>query len=231
MKEFSKFSILIIVFLIVSCKSNETSDSDKVVQTEIYQTYSVYYDASSQTQSISASFRFGGNNGTTLRLVKNSKVSWNSQEMHEESSIFSGTYYEIKKVGDVIPENKFLYIDNDEKNYQNIIPLLKAEPLLEGNVLSKQNDNTINWVGLPSTANDEVKIIVKDSLKEYYFYPKIKGTSNMVIKGSELKDVVIGNANLQIRRTVTSSLQNGNAIGGEIYSEYLSKPINIKITQ
>lgn len=213
----------------VSCKSNETSDSDKVVQTEIYQNYSVNYDAATKTQSVSASFRFGGSNGTTLRLVKDSKVSWNNQPLHEGNSIFSGTYYETQKVGEIISENTFMYIDNDNKTYKNAVPLLKADPIVEGNIISKQSSNVISWSGFPSSAMDEVKIILKDSVKEYYFYPTIKGTNNMVIKPSELNQVKEGNANIQIQRTVTSALQNGNAIGGEIYSEYLSVPIIVKI--
>ncbi len=227
----NKFKLLLfsISLVLISCRSNETSDSDKVVQTEIYQSYSVVYDVATKTQSVSASFRFGGINGTSLRLVKDSKVSWNNEPMHDDKSIFTGTFYETKKAGELISDNTFLYIDNDGKTYKNTVPLLKADPYIEGNVISKQASNTISWYGLPSSAMDQVKIILKDSIKEYYFYPTIIGSNDIVIKPSDLNQVKEGNANIQIQRTVTSSLQNGNSIGGEIYSEYLSLPIIVKI--
>lgn len=226
-----KFLICSIAVVLISCKSNETADSDKVVQTEIYQSYSVSYDAASKKQELGASFRFGGSNGTTLRLVKESNVTWNGQLMQEDNSIFSGTYYQYQKVGELIAENTFVYTDNDGKSYKNVIPLLKAEPIVEGNVISKQTNNVISWSGLPSSAVDEVKIILKDSVKEFYFYPRIVGSNNITISSNDLKDVKEGNANIYIQRTVTSALQNGNPIGGELYSEYLSNTIIVKIVK
>ena len=91
---FYVFSVLVI-FFITACISNETANSDKVSQSEIYQIYSVTYNAGDMELSARATLRFGGSSGTTLLLVKPSTVFFNNEEMPMENGSFSGTYYVI----------------------------------------------------------------------------------------------------------------------------------------
>ncbi len=99
--------IILFCLLLTSCKSNETSDSNKVAQSEIYQSYFVEYDASQNEFEATASFRFGGENGTTLRLVDKSNVLYNNNTMSAQTSAWTGTSYIYKKNGAVGVEHTF----------------------------------------------------------------------------------------------------------------------------
>ncbi len=130
-------SIIILGVILTSCASNETSDSNKVVQSEIYQSYFVDYDASQNEFEATASFRFGGQNGTTLRLVDKSNVVYNNMPMSAKTSAWTGTSYQYSKNGAVGSEHSFLYVNNDNESFKNTVPLLMAEPILKNTSISK----------------------------------------------------------------------------------------------
>jgi len=216
-------------FILNSCKSNETSDSDKVAQSEIYQTYFVEYDASQNEFEASASFRFGGENGTTLRLVGKSNVVFDNKPMSAKTSAWTGTSYQYKQNGEVGAEHSFLYVNNDAESFKNTIPLLKAEPLLQNNSISKSKGVVVSWNGMPLSAKDRIEIVLRDSVQSHYFSPEIIGATSVSLKNKELMPLKIGNGELYIVRSVTLSLQNGKPIGGVIGSEYKSKRFAVTI--
>ncbi len=230
MKRISFFiGILSISFLISSCASNETSESDKVAQSEIYQSYFVDYDASNNELKATAGFRFGGQNGTTLRLVGKSNIVYNNIAMRASTSGWTGTSYEYKKNGTPAGEHFFIYVNNDGEAFKNSIPLLPAEPILKNTTISKSKETIITWSGMPLSSNDNIDIVIKDSVQSHYFSPKIVGATTLTLKNNNLAPVKSGNCELYIVRRVTLSLQKTNPIGGVIGSEYLSKRVAVEI--
>lgn len=223
--------IILLCLLLTSCKSNETSDSNKVAQSEIYQSYFVEYDASQNEFEATASFRFGGENGTTLRLVDKSNVSYNNNTMSAQTSAWTGTSYIYKKNGAVGVEHTFLYVNNDNESFKNMIPLMTAEPILKNTTISKSKGVVISWTGVPLSSKDEIEILLSDSTQTHYFSPKIVGATSLTLGSNDLLPVKVGNGELSIIRKVTLSLQNGKPIGGVIGSEYKSKRISVKIVQ
>lgn len=222
-------TIFVVGFILNSCKSNETSDSNKVAQSEIYQSYFVEYDASQSEFEATASFRFGGENGTTLRLVDKSNVAYNNAPMSAQTSAWTGTSYSVKKNGAVGIEHTFLYVNNDQESFKNMIPLMQAEPVLKNTTISKSKGVVIYWTGVPLSSKDEIEILLSDSSQTHYFSPKMVGATSITLNSNELKPVKAGNGELSIVRRVTLSLQNGKSIGGVIGSEYKSKRIPIEI--
>jgi len=222
-------SIVLLGLLLVSCKSNETSDSDKVAQSEIYQSYFVEYDASQNEFEASASFRFGGENGTTLRLVDKSNIAYNNSPMNAQTSGWTGTSYVYKRNGTVGVEHTFLYVNNDKESFKNTIPLMLAEPILKNPAISKSKGVVISWTGMPLSSKDKIEILISDSSQTHYFSPEIIGATSLTLKSTDLLPVKTGNGELSIVRRVTLSLQNGKPIGGVIGSEYKSKRIPVEI--
>lgn len=218
-----------LVVILASCASNETSDSNKVAQTEIYQSYFVDYDASKNELEATASFRFGGQNGTTLRLVDKSKVSYNEKPLSAKTSAWTGTSYQYQVNGDAVVEHTFIYVNNDKQTFKNSVPLLKAEPVLENGLVSKSKGAVVSWVGTPLSSLDNVEIVIQDSVQPHYYSPKLVGATSLTLKNGDLLPLKIGKGELYIVRRVNLSLQKTNPIGGAIGSEYVSKRVAVEI--
>lgn len=213
-------------FLMVSCASNETSDSDKVAQSEIYQSYFVEYDASTKEFEATAGFRFGGENGTTLRLVNKSVVRYEGQEMRIIQSPWTGTSYSYAKKGVLKAEHRFEYLNNEGETFVNSVPLLQAEPILVDAKIYKSKGVVVSWAGMPLSSKDQVELVLQDSNQSYSYYPKLLGTTSIKLSAAELAPLTTGSGQISIRRSVTLSLQKGKPIGGVIGSEYQSKALH-----
>ncbi|MGI6320046.1 MAG: hypothetical protein ACOXZK_03565 [Bacteroidales bacterium] len=231
MRLFLFSAIASLSILLFSCKSNETADSDKVVQGEIFQSYSVRYNAEKETQTNTANFRFGGTNGTTLRLVNGSNTTWNNEKLKEVNTFFTGTYYEVVKKGKPISENVFEYVDNDKNKFKNIIPLVAAEPIIEKNKISKTENLVVSWTGVPYFNNDNIIISIKDSVKTHYFEPNLVGASDVTITPQELMPIKAGSVNIQIKRIYDNKLDQCSEIGGNGFSEYLSRRVHLIVEE
>ena len=103
-----------IAIMFASCASNETANSDTVSQSEIYQSYSVDYNDADMELSATASFRFGGNKGTTLALISPSQVTFNGEKMAQDNNMFSGTFYKINRQAKFPGSFNFVYTDSDK---------------------------------------------------------------------------------------------------------------------
>src|SRR6476620_1924734 len=86
------------VLLLSACASTDSSNSDNVKQTEVWQNYWVEYDDASNALTSGCTFRFGGSTGTTLLLTKPANVTFDGQEMTSSSGVLikgviGGTHY------------------------------------------------------------------------------------------------------------------------------------------
>lgn len=112
--------------VLAGCASNETAKSGTVKQSEIYQSYNITWDGDSQDYSAAATFRFGGENGTTLSLSDGSSVTVNGTEMNEGKMLFGGAYYNFEdKLYN--PKNTFRFTDTDKKTFENGSPFEAIE--------------------------------------------------------------------------------------------------------
>ncbi|MEO5645347.1 MAG: hypothetical protein ABIQ40_18735 [Bacteroidia bacterium] len=111
-----RFIPLAFILIITSCVSNETSDSKDVNQAEIYQTYRI--NCVEGNTSVTASFRFGGENGTTLRLSKPASITYNQKSLTESKFLLGGAFYRQDNAG-TVAKHIFLFTDVDGKKYVN----------------------------------------------------------------------------------------------------------------
>jgi len=224
-------AIIISALILISCASNETSESNKVVQSEIYQQYSVSYSSSNNELDVYASFRFGGENGTTLQLVEKSKIVYNDNNLKSHTSGWFGTSYKYNIKTDYKVEHKFKYINNDGEVLENSIQLLKVEPILKSIKISKSSGCVIEWEGQLTTGKDDLEIKIADSSQTLTFIPEMVGASSLTIKPNQISNLKIGNGNIYAERKVISSLEKPTLKGGKISSTYYSKKIKIEIVE
>lgn len=222
-------NLLLAVFF-NACVSNETADSDKVAQSEIYQSYSVSYSVTDGKMTLFASFRFGGNAGTTLRLVKPSGVTWNGKEMTAENNIFQGTYYELVESGDPSGTHVFVFTDTQNKVYTNKIQLLSAEPLISEGPHSVSKGIEIRWVGPALREGETISCNIKDSTTTHSFSTSMKGQESFFVTPEQLGTVKKGLVNLYFKRSYSPSLAEATHLGGSIEAVYESKTYSFQLT-
>lgn len=224
-------SILVIAIILFSCASNETSESNKVLQSEIFQSYSITYSSSNNDLDVFAGYRFGGENGTTLKLVEKSMVFYNDIELKSHTSGWFGTSYSYKKQTTYSPQHRLKYINNDGEVFENSIELFKAEPILKDNKITKSQGCIIEWDGQATSGKDNLQISIADSNQTLLFKPEMVGANSLTIKPEQIKQLKVGVGNISIERQIFSSLQKPTLKGGKISSTYHSKTIKINIVE
>ncbi len=120
----NRIFLFAVISLITSCVSNETADSKDVSQSEIYQTYRVNWAEGSG--SVRASFRFGGENGTTLRMAESAKIIYNGKKLREGKFLLGGAFYSSDQVA-YSPTHTFRFTDNDGQVYENSFEFERLE--------------------------------------------------------------------------------------------------------
>lgn len=94
MKKNIQIGAIALTFLLGACQSNEIGHSKDVAQNTIYKGFFVNYDENTNATSVTAYFRFSGENGTTLILDEPSSVTCNGAAMSLQQGSWSGAYYE-----------------------------------------------------------------------------------------------------------------------------------------
>lgn len=213
-----------------SCASNETAKSDTVSQEEIYQSYSIDYDASSSELDAHATFRFGGNHGTTLSFVSPSKITLNGKVMPEEHSSFSGTYYKINKRDELARSYTFSYTNNDNKTYVNSIDISPIEIGSYDKSIQKSQPFTVSWNGSPVSDNEEVTLYVEGSDHIHRSVSTdVIGSTSITAAPGVLEGLNPGLANIYLERSISYALKEGTHLGGRINATYTSKKAGVNV--
>lgn len=224
--------ILVIVswiLLFAQCASNETANSDTVKQSEIFQSYSVSYNMAEKELTATATFRFGGANGTTLLLVKPSNVLFENQEMSNENNVFSGTYYEMNLQAGLKPGYQFVYTDGDGKSYANRALIIPAEIRFVPRQIDKKEGFSVTW-DYPLQNGEIIHLYVEDnSGNTSSVYNNAVGSTTMKMNPEELKNLKIGNVNVFLERENNRSLENGTHLGGNMFMKYTSNKVGSQL--
>ena len=147
--------------LFVAC-SVQTEKCTDVNQDKIYQGYSVSYDATSNTTSASAQFRFGGITGTTLEMDGKCSISHDSISLSKDAlSGIIGTSYGGSKSG-YVASNTFTFTNNNGQGLVNKIDNASAVELSSPpSSISKGSDVTLSFtpaVGMKESVSVYVKL-------------------------------------------------------------------------
>lgn len=228
------FFLGIIFFTGGACPSNDTTQSNKVAQTEIYQSYSIAQNG--QNYDVTAYFRIGGKTGTTLALSPPSTVTFNGQPMQEHLNTTSGTYY-TASVSNKTAEGIFAFTDRNSKTYTNKIDLTRV-----GLTPSKLAVNGTAPVAVPLTGtppdsanlnlelNNQMVIVSSgpgDMAEAYYD----KARNSIVVLPAAWTKAPNGTVaiDLEVRNSIPT--QQGTQLGGDITFFYDSPPVSATLAK
>lgn len=230
MKTILKILVIISwILLFAQCASNETANSDTVKQSEIFQNYSVSYNMAEKELTATATFRFGGANGTTLLLVKPSNVLFENQEMPNENNVFSGSYYEMNLQAGMKPGYQFVYTDGDGKSYANRAVIIPAEITSAPRLIDKNEGFSVTWE-YPLQNGENIHLYVEDkSGNTSSVYNNAVGTTTMKMNPEELKNLKTGEVNVFLVRENSSSLENATHLGGNMLVKYTSNKVGTQL--
>jgi len=230
MKRISALFFISVIFLLFSCVSNETANSDTVKQSEIYQSYTITYDEGDMELSATAFFRFGGATGTSLHLVKPSSILFNSKEMDEGKNIFSGTFYEINLQTDPAKSYTFIFTDTDNKTYSNSASIDKLAFDEFPKIFKRKETCKVSWTGEPVKEGERVYVTLesKDNITLSASAEKA-GATYVEFSPAILKDIKPCDANMVLRREKTSNLKEATHLGGSLTIMYVAKKVTVKV--
>lgn len=226
------FIIGVLFFTGGACPSNDTTASNKVAQSEIYQSYSIR--ETGQSYEIKTFLRIGGPTGTTLLLSSPSKVTFNGQPMQEQKNTSAGTYYTLN-VPNNTPNGTFTFTDGDGKTYTNKIDLTRVA--LNSNAL-KVNGAAPVAIPLSRPVSGTTKfdldlnnqlVFVSESANETAEAYFDRAKNSMVILPAAWKKVSNGNVSVSMEVTNSIPTQQGTALGGNISFTYTAAPLTLAL--
>jgi hypothetical protein len=225
-----------LILLLGSCVSNETADSNDVNQAEIYPTYR--FNWSNGSYKASVSYRFGGENGTTLRLTEPSQVTYNGMKLTEGKFLFGGAYYSIegKKYN---TSHSFVFTDSDGKKYENTYTFDRIEFANAPKSVSKSKDLEIQLTrpvsrteNLVFTANCDTlafhEMVVGSSPKDSVYYDS--GKRALIVRAGYFRDFPTKSAQIWLSKTdMITPLEQRGSLDGEFHFDYQSGVISVKV--
>lgn len=230
MKRILLFAAIGSALLLSSCGSTDTANSDAVKQSEIYQSYTVTYDAGDRELYASASFRFGGSTGTTLNLVNGSGVTFDQEAMAMENNMFSGTFYRISKQADFKGSYSFAFVDSEKKSYTNSVAFLPIEIAEYPEKADKSTGIMVTWL-TPLKNNETVYLYLDDPKNNTAsISTSVVGANSIELSSDLMKSIVPGKVNIYLVRESSNSLADATHLGGNMYVKYTSKKVGMTLT-
>lgn len=217
------FFIGIIFFTGGACPSNDTTPSNKVEQTEIYQSYSI--NGEGTNYYVTAFFRIGGKTGTTLALSPPSSVTFNGQPMKENLNTTSGTYYTASVPNSTI-EGVFAFTDRNSKVYTNRIDMKRvalapAKLAVNGTtpVALPLTGSPVDTANLNLELNNQMVIVSSgpgDFAEAYYD----RANNAIVVLPAAWNKATNGPVAIDLEVRNSISTQQGTQLGGDMTFAY-----------
>lgn len=225
------FKILIFITLslfFVAC--NAVTTSDKVSQRVIFPSYSVLYDASTQTLYAMVTFQLDNESGSYIKLSKNSSVLINQETMkfgsvEEKPSYY---YYEQKEMSDCPDKVSFNYTNDEGDEFFNQLKIrtIKISDLK----LKKGQDTSVKYVGTAIDEDETITLVLsKDNVQQYEIEPEVADNNLLVVPEYLLSDIKADTYEAYLLRTTYSTSVKAMDRGGSAETSYHSKSYKITI--
>lgn len=227
-------AIAVLLVLLCSCASTDSSNSDNVKQSEVWQNYWVEYNEAGNDLTAGCTFRFGGKTGTTLLLTKPANVTFEDKEMASSSGVLiegviGGTHYGYDGKG-FKPEYIFKYTNNDGKTFTNSIGITKCEVEEVPELLDATKTNIFVFKLPPVANNENLRVEVTNDKNQWVYIDEPEITGNSIsIDGSKLNELGNGAVNVRFQKTKNSDLKEAEHLGGAIGITYNTKQYRAKL--
>jgi hypothetical protein len=232
--------LLAAAILFSACASRDTAESSTVQQTEIFQDYLA--DWSDGQFTVTATFRFGGPTGTTLKLTPPSRVAYNGIDLPASKGALTGTIYRFTS-STYQPNLSFEFRDTAGKPYLNSIDLVPVEFAVPPTKAAKASrvvlpitrivgeSDTTGYLTLTDSAGDDHIAEVKVSRgavsapNSVYF-----DQGSIVLEPEFLKGISAGAGKVALRIERKQTPAQVTHLGGSIAVRYQVKPIALTLT-
>lgn len=226
MKRITTLGIAMIsVLFFTACKKESSINVD---QDRIYSNYNVVYDQHSNRTSVNATFRVDHNSGKKIELTYPSRVGFDGEAMSYKK--LAG-YYDLSRPGYLL-NGEIVYFDIDGKDFSNSghnisgidIPVGLTSISIGGNFF-------LPWAGGAIESGETVTVTISGGSQSSSksFTANSVGANYIVLDQFDLQNLELGTANIQIQRSVSSSLVQSNLAGGRITSTYKGRKVTINI--
>lgn len=238
MKTITQIFALILLAANMGC-SSETVDSDLVNPDAIHQDYKVSYYEGSNNTSVWAQFRLGNGWGDTIHLVEPSKLMVNGKKIHSTWFPILGTYYSDTVAMGFQQTVAIEWYNPESVLYRNEIsmkPVTTVGPYTDVDVNS---DYVVKVTTDPLASSESIDATIwqdQAASNGETHYVSVSGSfspskKTITFYSSVMKNKLVnGMAEIQITRIRNGRLQAATPKGGgQISSEYHSRPIPIEI--
>lgn len=213
-----------------SCASTEVADSKDVNQETIYQSYHITYNDQSSEITAKAIFRFGGAKGTTLRLTPPAQVLFNQQVLEGRERLLKGYVYQLNMPGSKSNNYSFSYTDLDSNHFTNTSVVHPIIRLVTPDSLAQFQKSLVEVVGEPFDPNEDISINISDiNGKREHIRVQMIDQNKFEIPALSLKSLAIGQGFIQLQRDNYHKITQGQPIGGELSTTYLSHKFEVNI--
>lgn len=216
------FAVMAVLFF-TACKREESINID---QQRIYSSYSFEYDSDNNQSHARVTFRLDNNGGKKIQLTYPARVEFNGEGLAYRSAFGD---YNLTNFGNEI-SGAFKYSDHDGNVYTNSIEALSAIELPFGLTSISQNGNFfLPWQGDALRSGETVRVKITAGTSRTFTTTAV-GANHILLDENSLKQLVPGNATIQIERESYKGLEQSNLSGGRITSTYKSRKVFITIT-
>lgn len=217
-------SALIGVLFFASCEREESVNID---QDRIYSNYEYQYDANANKTKVTATFRLDNGGGKKLMLSYPSKVDFNGENLSWSAAMGS---YQLSNYGSMTT-GSFKYTDLKKNVYINEVGDISSTEIPFGvNSISQNGNFFLPWNGDAIRSGETIKVTISGTGGNAVWTETAVGATHIILDANRLQGIAPGAATIQIERETSKSLSQSNYSGGRISTSYLSKKVNIQIT-
>ncbi len=217
--------MLISLIILASCQSNEIANSKDVNPETIHTLYSINFTEGQPTVRCTATFRFGGNKGTTLVLNSPARILLDGESIKVDSSLFSGAYYQVEKpFSSFAGRHEFTFLN---ANGSTIKEAFTFKPFSLVSAIApaiNRKDWPLVFEGLDDGSKINISISDTSSKTEDIGREFTIQNNRAIVTAAELGQLKKGPLAISIYRYSTRPLQQSTQEGGEIFMSYTLKP-------
>jgi hypothetical protein len=209
---------------LLSCLQQDPINID---QDQLWTDFTLIYDAHQDKTLICAQFRYDQASGSILRISEPAAVSFNDLRLTYAEHLSAYTL----SIDGKVSQGTLIFTDSDQKEYINEINLSAPIELPAINEINRSEDLSINWLGNPVGANEEVRLIQVGNNNTYVDLSVQSAANSLLLTVPQiiLSGISDAQMDLMIHRIYHSPIINSTAAGGKLTSIYRDCKFNIPL--
>jgi hypothetical protein len=220
----SKLIATTILSLFTAC-SWEVTSSSKVDQDEIYQSYSVHYDESTNELRAVAQLQISGSMGNSLDLAGQSEVRFNHHAMQKEQILGVQYVYSEHEFRSI---NSWMFRDLNGKVYNNSAEIFRIIIDTVDPVVEKATGFTVRFSGQALHTGESIQVVFQGPQSDFHYNGVAHGNT-VTVSPAELAQTPPGTGTIYLIRNGRPAIQQKTTHGGHITVSYASTRRGIEI--